>query len=423
MQDEFLNRSSRLDELPLQRAWIEIDLDAIAHNVQQLCQHLDPQTDLMAVVKADGYGHGAVAVAETAIAAGATWLGVATVTEGIELRRAGIRVPILLMGATHSAREVEAIAFWKIQPTISSFEQANRFSAALAASPDALGPLPVHLILDTGMSRLGVCHREAVAFVNHVRQLPHLAIASVYSHLATADDPDPSTMRRQHQRYEAAIAQIRQSGFCPPRLHLANSAAALIGRVENRSLQYNMVRVGLALYGLYPAPHLASTLSLKPVLQVNARITQVRRLEAGSGVSYGHRFVSDRPLKVAVAGIGYADGIPRNLSNRLEGLIQGRRVRQLGAITMDQIMLDVSEIEDVAAGDRVVLLGHSGDETITADDWAEMLGTISWEILCGFKHRLPRIARLSTPISDSICFAQQSEQVSEQQESEQVEKP
>lgn len=407
MQDELLNRSLPLDELPLQRAWVEIDLDAIAHNVRQLRQHLKPKTDLMAVVKADGYGHGAVTVAETAIAAGATWLGVATVTEGIQLRRAGITVPILLMGATHSADEVEAIAFWKIQPTISSWEQARRFSAALQASLHTAAPLPVHLILDTGMSRLGVCHREAAAFVSQVRRLPQLTIASVYSHLATADDPDPTTMELQHQRYEAAIAQIRQSGFNPPRLHLANSAAALVGRgFEGRSLEYDMVRVGLALYGLYPAPHLAHTLDLKPVLRVNARITQVRRLEAGTGISYGHRFVSDRPLKVAVAGIGYADGIPRNLSNRLEGLIQGRRVRQLGSITMDQIMLDVSEIEDVAAGDRVVLLGQSGNETITADDWAEMLGTISWEILCGFKHRLPRIARVSSAVAKPALASQ-----------------
>lgn len=400
MQDEFLNGASRadssfLEELPLQRAWVEVDLDAIVHNVHQLRQHIHPTTDLMAVVKADAYGHGAVTVAQAAISAGATWLGVATVTEGIELRRAGITVPILLLGATNSPDEVLAIAYWKIQPTLSSPQQATRFSQALMSSSLQAAVLPVHLILDTGMSRLGVSWKDAVAFVEHVQNLPHLQVASVYSHLATADDPDLTTMKRQQSRYEDAIAQLRAQDLCPARLHLANSAATLVGKgFDGIDLQYDMARVGLALYGLYPAPHLADRISLKPVLRVNARISQVRWLEAGTGISYGHRFVAERPMKVAVAGVGYADGIPRNLSNKLEVLIQGRRVRQLGSITMDQIMLDVTEIEDIEPGDRVVLLGQSGDETITADDWAEMLGTISWEILCGFKHRLPRVARV-----------------------------
>lgn len=249
-----------LDELPLQRAWVEVDLGAIAHNVRQIRQRLSPNTDFMAVVKADAYGHGAVSVAAVALAAGATWLGVATVTEGIELRRAGITAPILLMGATHSEAEVRAIAYWHIQPTLSSFKQASLFSNALGSSPhpEAPEPLPVHLILDTGMSRLGVPWEEAVAFANHIRQLPRLTIASIYSHLATADDPDPATMRLQHWRYEEAIAQLRRAGIRLPRLHLANSAATLVDAgFNNASLQYNMVRIGLALYGLYPAPHLA----------------------------------------------------------------------------------------------------------------------------------------------------------------------
>ncbi len=376
--------SELLSGLPLQRAWVEIDRGAIAHNVRQIRRLLKPSTDLMAVVKADAYGHGAVTVAQAAVEAGATWLGVATVTEGIELRRAGMTAPILLMGATHSGDEARAIAHWQIQPTLSSAKQAAVFSEALGR---CASPLPVHLKLDTGMSRLGVPWEQAVSFVDWVQGLPNLAIASVYSHLATADERDPTVMRLQQRRYEEAIAALRSAGFNPPRLHLANSAATL----ADPALQYDMVRVGLGLYGLYPAPHLAQRADLQPVLGIQARITQVRQVAAGTGISYGHRFIAPQAMKVAVAGIGYADGVPRCLSNRLEVLIRGQRVRQLGNITMDQIMLDVSEIGEIQPGDRLTLLGQSGDDRISADDWAALAGTISWEILCGFKHRLPRV--------------------------------
>ncbi|MEB3309867.1 MAG: alanine racemase, partial [Snowella sp.] len=247
--------------------------------------------------------------------------------------------------------------------------------------------LPVHLKLDTGMSRLGTHWQKAVQFVQRVASLPTLHLASVYSHLATADDPDPSMMKRQQQRFETAIASIRHQGFTIPKLHLANSAATLNGA----KLHYDMVRVGLGLYGLYPALHLRDKIDLQPVLQVKAKITQVKTIPAGTGVSYGHQFVSDREMQLAVVSIGYADGIPRNLSNRLKVLIRGQWVQQVGAITMDQMMLDVSHLPNLQAGEVVTLIGQDGDRAISADDWANTLGTISWEILCGFKHRLPRI--------------------------------
>ncbi|NJN29777.1 MAG: alanine racemase [Synechococcales cyanobacterium RM1_1_8] len=377
------------------RAWVEIDLGAIAHNITQLRRLLKPGTALMAVVKADAYGHGAGAVAQTALGAGATWLGVATVMEGIELRRAGIAAPILLLGAVQAAAEVEALVRWGIQPTLSSPAQVRQVAAVLGKLAIA-EPLPVHLILDTGMARLGVAWQEAAAFVAQVAAIPSLAIASVYSHLATADDPDPTVMRLQQQNYDAAIAQLHQQGFLPPCLHLANSAATLL---QDPSLQYDMVRAGLAVYGLYPAPHLQAQADLRPALQVRARVTQVKRIAAGSGVSYGHRFIAPQDMTVAVVGIGYADGVPRNLSMRLEVLYRGQRLAQLGSITMDQIMVDGSNVPGIAPGDVVTLLGESQDRSATApvlaqiraEDWAEMLGTISWEVLCGFRHRLPRV--------------------------------
>lgn len=414
-----------LEALPRQRAWVEIDLDALARNVTNLRRSLNPTTDLLAVVKADAYGHGAVSVARVALQAGATWLGVATVTEGVELRRAGITAPILLLGAAHSPEEVRAIAHWQIQPTLVTPQQAQVFSDILVG----LGrSLPVHLKLDTGMSRLGMPWEEAVTFVAAVQALPQLTIASLYSHLATADDPDPTVMRLQHQRYEAAIATLRAQGIALPRLHLANTAATL----ADPRFHYDMVRVGLGLYGLYPAPHLrlnpgepsgpgepslkgtasaANPVALEPVLRVQARVTQVRAIAAGTGVSYGHRFVAPRDMTMAVIGIGYADGVHRRLSNQMQVLVQGQRVPQIGAITMDQMMLDVSQLGSIQPGQVVTLLGgcghgaknrgETGGETgeenpggataITVDEWAERLDTISWEILCSFKHRLPRI--------------------------------
>ncbi|MEG4319029.1 MULTISPECIES: alanine racemase [unclassified Microcoleus] len=367
-----------------QRAWVEIDLAALTHNVKQLKNLLSPNTELMAVVKADAYGHGAIAVSQTALQAGASWLGVATIPEGIELREAGIEAPILLLGATHTAQQVKAIAQWHLQPTICTAKQALIFSEVLASINQSL---PVHAKLDTGMSRLGTPWQEATEFVQLVKGLPNLKLASIYSHLATADSPDPAVMRKQQQRFKKAIEQIQTAGITPPRLHLANSAAAL----TDPDLHYDLVRVGLATYGLYPASHLQAIASLHPAMQVKARVTQVKTIAPGTGVSYGYKFIAGRETQIAVVGIGYADGIPRNLSNKMQVLVRGKFVQQVGAVTMDQLMLDVTEIPDLEVGEVVTLLGNDGENQITADDWAETLGTISWEILCGFKHRLPRV--------------------------------
>lgn len=381
------DKTPALSEMRCARAWVEINLSALEHNVRSLKALLPPKCDLMSVVKADAYGHGAVTVAQTALKSGASWLGVATVPEGIELRQAGIDAPILVMGAVNDPAEVLAIAQWTLQPTIVKPKQALIFSETLSAQSADVS-IPVHLKLDTGMSRLGFSWERAVEFVRFVQQLAHLEIVSLYSHLATADSPDPSTMRLQHARFETAIAALKQNSLLPPRLHLANTAAALS---VDHDLYYDMVRVGLGTYGLYPSVHLKSATDLKPVLEVKARITHLKRIKPGDGVSYGHKFVADRDMRIAIVGIGYADGLPRVLSNQLEVIVQGTRVRQIGAITMDQLMLDVSHLKGVQEGDVVTLLGQVGEHTLSADQWAKMAGTISWEILCGFKHRLPRI--------------------------------
>ena len=367
-----------------QRAWVEINLTALAHNVRTLKAWLAPHTKLMAVVKADAYGHGGVTVAQTALINGADCLAIATLAEGVELRQAGIKAPILILGAINAVEDIKAVAAWSLEPTICDGEQALAFDATLATVGQSLN---VHLKLDTGMSRLGTNWRHALSFAQLVRTLPNLSLGSIYSHFSTADESDRTIMDLQHQRFNQAINQLNNIGIVPPQIHLANSAATL----SDRSCHYDLVRVGLALYGLYPAIHLQSTISLKPVLQVKAKITQVKTIPPGEGVSYGRKFITTQETKIAVVGIGYADGVPRNLSNQLRAIVHGQLVSQIGSITMDQLMLNVTNIPDLKPGEIVTLIGKQNNLQITAEDWANKLDTISWEILCGFKHRLPRI--------------------------------
>ncbi|MEB3339079.1 MAG: alanine racemase, partial [Leptolyngbyaceae bacterium] len=268
-----LDIASSVPEQPVscsatQRAWVEVNLGALAHNVQQIRTLLAPQTALMAVVKADAYGHGAITVAQTVLEQGASWLGVATIPEGIELREAGIEAPILVLGATYTPEQIRAIAHWQLQPTLCSPKQALVFAEVLGSIAPS-SPLSVHIKFDTGMSRLGTSWQEAVEFVQLVQRLPHLRIASIYSHLATADSFDQTVMRQQQQRFQQMLKQlvqefdqIKTTYGTLPLFHLANSAAAL----TDESLHYDLVRAGLAIYGLYPAEHLKEAIALQPVL-------------------------------------------------------------------------------------------------------------------------------------------------------------
>lgn len=367
-----------------QRAWININHQALVNNVQALKSFLHPKTQLMAVIKADAYGHGAVKVAQTILQSGVDSLAVATLSEGIELREAGIVARMMILGAINSIEQIKDIVKYNLEPTLCTPIQASIFGETLA---QLNATLSVHLKLDTGMSRLGTHWHNAIDFVNYIQQFPQLHISSIYSHLATADDVDTTVMKLQHSRFEEAISALKATGIDIPRLHLANSAGTLF----DRTLHYDMVRVGLALYGIYPAPHLQDKVKLQPAIEVKARITQIKTLPPNSGVSYGHTFKCDRATKIAVVGIGYADGIPRLLSNKMKVIIRGKFAQQIGNITMDQLMLNITDFPDLEVGEIVTLLGKEGILEITVDDWANSIGTISWEILCGFKHRLPRV--------------------------------
>lgn len=378
---------ARAATAPRQRAWVEVDAWAIETNARALCRHLGERTALMAVVKADGYGHGAVPVARAAQAGGATSFGVATLGEGLQLRQAGINAPVLVLGNLTQAEELRACLQWKLMPTISTMREAL-LCQNLASGSGAV--MPLHLKLDTGMARLGADWQEGPRLVAALQGLDAVALAGVYSHLACADlapGDDDGLTALQQQRFQTVLAALREQQLPSGLTHLANSA----GTLRSRSHHLDLVRVGLALYGHAPAAHLSQTVSLTPAMAVRARVTLLRDVPAGVGVSYGHRFRTQRPSRLAVVAIGYADGVPRLLSGQLQVLHRGRPIPQVGAITMDQLVLDATDTPELEVGSVVTLLGEDGEARISPDDWSRTCQTIPWEILCGFKHRLPRV--------------------------------
>ena len=373
------------------RAWVEVDEGAITHNTRVLRQRIGPHVKLMAVVKANGYGHGDGATAHAARAGGADAFAVASLVEAVGLRRQGLQEPVLVLGHLSRMDEARACLRWRLLPTISTLDQARVFHAVAS---DAGVCLPVHVNLDTGMARLGTPWQEGAALVQAIQLLGNLRVEGVYSHLAAADAVDPGLTRRQRQRFDRVLAQLGNGQ--PARLcrHLANSAATM----ADTSLHYDMVRVGLALYGHAPAEHLAGILPLQPAMAVRARVTLLKTVPAGTGISYDHRYHTTRPSRLAVVAIGYADGVPRLLSSRMGVLHRGHWLPQVGAITMDQLVIDATDHPQLHAGAVVTLLGHDGTATISPRQWSEACDTIPWDILCGFSNRLPRLSAGHSPL-------------------------
>ena len=370
--------------LACSRAWIDVDEGAITHNTRLLRQRIGPHVKLMAVVKANGYGHGDSIVAQATRAGGAHAFAVASLAEAVGLRRQGVQEPILVLGHLSRMDEAQACLRWRLLPTVSTLDQAQLFHAVARDSGTCL---PVHVNLDTGMARLGVPWREGVALIRAIQELDGLQVEGIYSHLAAADAVDSSLTLRQRQRFDQALAQLGNGH--PPGLcrHLANSAATMV----DASLHYDMVRVGLALYGHAPAEHLEGILPLRPAMAVRSRVTLLKAVPAGTGVSYGHCHRTTRPTRLAVVAIGYADGVPRLLSGRMDVLHRGHRLPQVGAITMDQLMVDATDHPQLHTGAVVTLLGRDGTATISPCQWSQACGTIPWDILCGFSSRLPRL--------------------------------
>lgn len=333
-----------------------------------------------AVVKAGGYGHGAVEVARAALDAGATWLAVAIPAEGVELRQAGIDAPILLLAEFH---DCEATIRHGLAPTVYS----ERGIARLAAEARAQGVagIRVHLKVDTGMHRIGAKPGDAVARAEAVLAAPELELEAVWTHCPVADEPGHPFTQGQAARFAAVLEELRAAGIEPPMVHAANSAATL----AHPDLHHDLVRPGIAVYGLDPSPAVSGN-GLRPALSIKARVTHVQVVPGGEAVSYGLRRPMPRDTVVATVPLGYADGVPRGLSDEGAVLIGGRRRRIAGTVTMDQLMVECGH-DQVAVGDEVVLLGRQGDEEITAQEWADILGTIVYEVTCGISLRVPRV--------------------------------
>ena len=371
----------------LRPAWAEIDLDAVRHNAALLANVASPAR-LCAVVKAGGYGHGAVEVARAALEGGAQWLAVALVEEGIEVRAAGITAPILLLSEPVSAAMAEVVAA-RLTPTV--YTRGGVSALAEAATAAGGGGFPAHVKVDTGMHRVGATTSESVDVAELVASSPALALEGFWTHLAVSDELDNPYTTEQLDRFDAACARLRERGLAPPLLHAANSAGALW---HPRS-RYGMVRCGISLYGLASAGELVGTgpaADLRPAMSLKARVSYVKQVAAGERLSYGLRYRVDEDSVIATVPLGYADGVTRMLSaTGGQVLVGGRRYPIAGTVTMDQILVDCGPDSEVRRGDEVVLIGSQEDETITAWEWAERVGTISYEVVCGISGRVPRV--------------------------------
>lgn len=380
-RDAAAGSTSRLGPPRYRPTWAEIDLDAVAGNVTTLRGHARG-AGLMAVVKADGYGHGMIPAAQAALAGGADWLAVALVEEGEALRAAGVTAPVLVMTEPPSTA-ISAMIETDLTPTVYSGE----FTGALAGYARDIGrPVSVHLKLDTGMRRVGVPDGEWESALTRVRDDPALHLEGLWSHFAVADEPDHPFIAEQADRFARGLDLAGGLGVAPEVVHLANSAATL----ALPDTHYDLVRPGLSVYGLEPSPGIAGSARLRPAMRWCSRLGLVKRLAAGEAVSYGLRWQAPVDTTVGTVPAGYADGVTRALSNTGEVVCRGRRVPMVGTVCMDQFMIDLGEA-DAEAGDEVVLLGDQGETAVTADDWAAWLATINYEVVCGVGRRVPRV--------------------------------
>jgi alanine racemase len=390
-----MNATDAMNDSPL--IWAEVDLSAIAHNVRELRRLTRPQARVMAVVKANGYGHGALEVARTALANGAEWLGVARLAEAIPLREAGFGAPIMVFGYTPPA-DAGRLIDYDLRQSVYSLAAARAYSAAAAARSNRIR---VHLKVDTGMGRLGMVpaalsgktpgHAVGEDFIREVTaiaRLPGLDAEGIFTHFAASDSADTTYARQQLALFLDVLSALRAAGLEFAVRHAANSAA-VIALPESH---LDLVRPGIALYGLRPSDEVDLTsISLQPAMALKARIIHLKSVPAGACISYGMTYCTPAPTVIATIPAGYADGYRRLLSSRGEMLVGGRRVPVVGRVCMDLTMLDVGTVPDACIEDEVVIFGRQGNEFISADDLARELGTINYEIVCDLTTRVPRV--------------------------------
>lgn len=383
MTEESLAREVRAGVIPWP-CWIEVDLDAIRHNVRSIKDLVGERCSIGAVVKAQAYGHGAVAVSRAALEAGATWLIVARCREGVQLRSAGIDARILVLGPVEPA-EVEDVVTFGLQPTVINANQAKTYSDQAVATGRGVD---IHVKIGTGLNRYGVPADEAKSLVGEIVRLPGLRLGGIYSHFATADEEDLSFAEQQLETFRSAAASLQEYGR-PATVHMAASAATLALSESH----LDMVRLGISLYGVYPSASLRDRVSLMPALSLRSRVTRIFDLSPGDSVGYGRTYFARRHLRAGLVQVGYADGLPRSHSNRGAMLINGSVAPLIGRISMDQCVVDLSDCGNVVLGSEAVVIGSQGDLAITIDDFARLSGTISYEALTSVGARVPRVYR------------------------------
>jgi len=370
----------------LYRTWCEVSLDALTHNLDEFKSILKPQTRIMAVVKADAYGHGAYEVARTLLDNGVCYLAVAFIDEAIQLRENGIKVPILVLGYTPSEYAGTLIDL-DIIPTIYNFSSAKAVSNAAQRRNKVA---KIHVKIDTGMTRIGypyndIVNTETIDAILDLVRLPNVEIEGIYTHFATADEDDDSFTQKQFSRFMQAVEQIERKNLIIPIKHACNSAATM--RFPNMHL--DMVRIGISLYGLYPS-NIKYNLNLIPAMQLKTTISHVKDVEIGETISYGATFETTRKSRIATIPIGYADGYSRILSNNANVIVHGQFAPIVGKICMDQCMIDVTDVNNINIEDEVILFGAEGTKKIPIEELAQTIGTINYELLCVIGKRIPR---------------------------------
>ena len=371
-----LNRNSYLNTH--RDAWVEVNLDSIEKNILQFKKYLKPNTKLFAVVKADAYGHGAVMIAPILIASGVDFLGVSSIDEALQLREAKITTPILVLGA------VPVWSFdWAATNNISiSIFSEEHIEACKQTYEKTKIKTKVHIKIDTGMNRIGVNPENAIEFIKKIQACDFIELEGIFTHFATAES-ETYTLG-QYKKFRAVVNAIDSTNLL---IHCCNTAAV----VSYNNFDYNMARVGIGIYGLQPdIIESATAPNLKQAISLKGRITNIHTAKANEGVSYSHTFETQNVTKIATIPLGYADGVPRGLSNKIFGIINGKKVKQIGNITMDQMMFDITSC-DAAEGDIITLLGEDSGEFISVDEWAKILNTIHYEITCALRVRLPRV--------------------------------
>jgi alanine racemase len=377
---EVASRPARpADERP---CWLDVDLDAVSANVRAVADHVGDGTRVCAVVKADGYGLGAVEIARAALAAGAERLAVARVDEAAVLRQAGITAPILLI-AGFAPNEAQAIVVHNVTPTVVDVDGAVLLARAAGRFGARIG---VHLKVDTGLTRYGAPPEQIPTLVRLLQGLPTIRLEGLYSHFASADEPDQSYTEEQLHRLYQVVEQVERDGWRPPLVHAANSAAAL----GQPTTWLHMVRLGIALSGHYPSAHVPRTVPLRPAVALRARLLAVREVSAGSSIGYSRTFVADCDMRVGLVPAGYADGVPRSHSNIASALVRGQRVGLVGRVSMDQCVVDLTDAPDARTGDTMTLFGQDGAAAIPLDEYASWSDTIVHEALCRIGPRVPR---------------------------------